>query len=114
MFLYIQNRAHYTVDVLVAWYLGIGNWYLVQYIWSVRLCARKAAAAAAAARRRSIIDLIANDDSSSLTFLSSSDGDDDDDDEESSQQPIRLRSYDSVQLRAVPSIEQTANEKGIL
>ncbi|KAI8143801.1 PAP2 superfamily C-terminal-domain-containing protein [Fennellomyces sp. T-0311] len=29
----IMNRAHYTVDVLVAWYVGIGNWYTVQYLW---------------------------------------------------------------------------------
>lgn len=30
--------AHYTVDVLVAWYVGIGNWYIVQYFWKEQTC----------------------------------------------------------------------------
>ncbi|KAJ8655092.1 hypothetical protein O0I10_009299 [Lichtheimia ornata] len=34
----IMNRAHYTVDVLVAWYVGIGNWYIVQYFWKEQTC----------------------------------------------------------------------------
>ncbi|KAI7874502.1 hypothetical protein K492DRAFT_41059 [Lichtheimia hyalospora FSU 10163] len=34
----IMNRAHYTVDVLVAWYVGIGNWYVVQYFWKEQTC----------------------------------------------------------------------------
>ncbi|KAI9253858.1 PAP2 superfamily C-terminal-domain-containing protein [Phascolomyces articulosus] len=36
----IMNRAHYTVDVLVAWYVGIGNWYSINYLWNEH-CIRK-------------------------------------------------------------------------
>lgn len=26
------------MDVLVAWYVGIGNWYIVQYFWKEQTC----------------------------------------------------------------------------
>lgn len=34
----VYISAHYTVDVLVAWYVGIGNWYIVQYFWKEQTC----------------------------------------------------------------------------
>ncbi|KAF9178469.1 sphingomyelin synthase [Haplosporangium sp. Z 767] len=32
-FIVIANRAHYTVDVLVAFYIAGGNWYIMTYIF---------------------------------------------------------------------------------
>ncbi|KAG0343121.1 sphingomyelin synthase [Podila humilis] len=32
-FIVIANRAHYTVDVLVAFYIAGGNWYLLTYLF---------------------------------------------------------------------------------
>ncbi|KAJ1901649.1 hypothetical protein LPJ66_000617 [Kickxella alabastrina] len=29
----IANRAHYTIDVLLAWYIGPGAWYTVAWFW---------------------------------------------------------------------------------
>ncbi|OMJ11949.1 Phosphatidylinositol:ceramide inositolphosphotransferase [Smittium culicis] len=29
----VANRAHYTIDVLIAWYISIGSWYFVGYFW---------------------------------------------------------------------------------
>ncbi|KAI8320784.1 hypothetical protein GQ54DRAFT_262925 [Martensiomyces pterosporus] len=29
----IANRAHYTIDVLLAWYIAPGSWYTVAWFW---------------------------------------------------------------------------------
>ncbi|PVU98360.1 hypothetical protein BB559_001643 [Furculomyces boomerangus] len=29
----IANRAHYTIDVLLAWYISVGAWYSVAWVW---------------------------------------------------------------------------------
>ncbi|KAJ2040743.1 hypothetical protein H4S04_002732 [Coemansia sp. S16] len=29
----IANRAHYTIDVLLAWYIAPGAWYIVAWFW---------------------------------------------------------------------------------
>ncbi|KAJ2114477.1 hypothetical protein GGH17_006250, partial [Coemansia sp. RSA 788] len=29
----IANRAHYTIDVLLAWYIAPGAWYTVAWFW---------------------------------------------------------------------------------
>ncbi|KAJ1916625.1 hypothetical protein H4219_003690 [Mycoemilia scoparia] len=29
----LANRAHYSIDVLLAWYIGCGCWYLVAWFW---------------------------------------------------------------------------------
>ncbi|KAJ1953339.1 hypothetical protein GGI12_006034, partial [Dipsacomyces acuminosporus] len=29
----IANRAHYTIDVLLAWYIAPGSWYVVAWFW---------------------------------------------------------------------------------
>lgn len=33
----IANRAHYTIDVLIAIYIGIGVWYVFGYFWNERV-----------------------------------------------------------------------------
>jgi hypothetical protein len=37
-FCIISNRSHYTSDVLIAFYMTIGCWFAVNYIWSRMLC----------------------------------------------------------------------------
>ncbi|KAJ2448400.1 hypothetical protein GGF42_005120 [Coemansia sp. RSA 2424] len=32
-FIVIANRAHYTIDVLLAWYIAPGAWYTVAWFW---------------------------------------------------------------------------------
>ncbi|OLY84436.1 Phosphatidylinositol:ceramide inositolphosphotransferase [Smittium mucronatum] len=33
----VANRAHYTIDVLIAWYISAGSWYFVGYFWNLHV-----------------------------------------------------------------------------
>ncbi|OMH80237.1 Phosphatidylinositol:ceramide inositolphosphotransferase [Zancudomyces culisetae] len=37
----LANRAHYTVDVLLAWYISIGSWYIVAWVWYWQITVKK-------------------------------------------------------------------------
>ncbi|KAJ1982494.1 hypothetical protein H4R35_000276 [Dimargaris xerosporica] len=36
----VANRAHYTMDVFVAWYVAVGTWFTVSHFWDTQVVAR--------------------------------------------------------------------------